>query len=432
MKKLLLILILISPSGGKGAFAQGDFTRIYHPIINEAELAIVDTNYYEALDFYKEAFANVKKPFAKDYYNAAICASMVGKIPLTFDYLEKIIEKGYPTDSLRKDVFFHYVADTCKRWNDFERQMKLIKPQINWEIRDSLKSFYALVSKFSQTPLTPALKEYYKKTSEISKVAYRKDSIFIRSNIRLSEADSLLFFGKLPENLQKQRDSLQKIDDLIAIKDTKIAFQKTLDLIEMNGFPDETMIGLSGFDTRFSRPYRNFIVYEQDFNLSMLDKNLTINILGNSPFNYRKEILPILIQAIRDGKLIPHQINRIDFSIFNTTTKNFENNFSYYSMGKVQILQLQLESNLICKNAQGIENKKFWKKEHFSNYSEAEINEKRQDIGLEKLADAYKKAFFKANSTPFIINGGSYQKELSYISSCEVLEKILKESVSVR
>ncbi len=429
MKKLLLILILFC---SKGAFAQGDFTRIYHPIINEAELAIVDTNYFEALDFYKEAFANIKKPFAKDYYNAAICAAMTGKLSLTFDYLEKIVEKGFPSDSLRKDVFFHYVADTCKRWNNFEKQMKLVKPEINWEIRDSLKSYYALISKLPQTPLTPELKEYYKKTSEISKVVYRNDSIFKRSNIKLSVADSLFFFGNLPEKLQKQRDSIQKIDDLIATKNTKIAFQKTLDLIETNGFPDETMIGLSGFDARFSRPYRNFVVYEQDFNLSMLDKNLIINILGNSSSTHRKDILPILIQAIRDGKLIPHHINRIDFSIFNTTSKNFENDFNYFTMGRVQVLQLQLESNLVCENAKGIENRKFWKKEHFGNYSEQEINEKRQDIGLEKLADAYKKAFFKANPTPFIINGGRFQKELSYISSCEILEKVTKESMIVR
>ena len=205
MKKLIFILI-ISFLWRVESLAQGDFTRIYHPIINEAELAIVDTNYYEALDFYKEAFANVKKPFAKDYYNAAICAAMSGKLSLTFDYLEKIVEKGYPADSLRKDVFFHYVADTCKRWNNFEKQMRLVKPEINWAIRDSLKSYYALVSKLPQTPLTPELREHYKKTSEISKVAYRKDSIFIRSNIRLSIADSLLFFGSFPEKLQKQRD----------------------------------------------------------------------------------------------------------------------------------------------------------------------------------------------------------------------------------
>jgi hypothetical protein len=429
MKKLLLFLFLFTTFGGKGAFAQDDFTRIYHPIINEAELAIVDTNYYEALDFYKEAFANVKKPFAKDYYNAAICAAMTGKLSLTFDYLEKIVEKGYPSDSLRKDVFFHYVADTCKRWGDFEKQMRLVKPNINWEIRDSLKVLYALAIKENYTPLTPELRKYYKEKYNVKADTVEGKPIIFQ--IRFP-TDSLIFDSRMPKEIKKQQDSIQKINNNKYSTNIKTAFQKTVNLIEMNGFPDETMIGLTGFDARFSRPYRNFVVYEQDFNLSMLDKNLIINILGSSPFTYGKEILPILIQAIRDGKLIPHQINRINFSIFNTNTKNFENKLSYYGMGKVQVLQLQLESNLVCENAKGIENKKFWKKEKIIDYSEAEINEKRQDIGIEKLADAYKKAFFKANPTPFIINGGSYQKELSYISSCEVLEKMIKESIIVR
>ena len=90
MKKLLLLIIFLFSLSGQVGFGQGDFTRIYHPIINSAELAIVDTNYYEALDYYKAAFDNVKKPFAKDYYNAAICAAMLGKTNTVFDYLEKM------------------------------------------------------------------------------------------------------------------------------------------------------------------------------------------------------------------------------------------------------------------------------------------------------------------------------------------------------
>jgi hypothetical protein len=48
------------------------------------------------------------------------------------------------------------------------------------------------------------------------------------------------------------------------------------------------------------------------------------------------------------------------------------------------------------------------------------------------LADAYKKAFFKAYPRVFIINGGTYQSELAYVSSCDILEKMLKKSTLVR
>ena len=432
MKKLLLLLIFLFPHRGLGGFlyAQGDFIRIYHPIINEAELAIVDTSYYDALDFYKAAFANVRKPFAKDYYNAAICAAMVGKIPLTLEYLEKIVEKGYPADSLRKDVFFHYVADTCKRWNDFEQRMRLVKPTINWAIRDSLKSYYALVTKVAYTPLTPELRGYFRDNFKSNLTIKFEGSKEVFTQVVF--ADSLYFFENIPQKLKKQQDSLRDLNRIKYTENTRNAFQKTINLIWANGYPDETMIGLSGIDARTKSrniPYSN---YQRNLNDLMLNNSIVNFILGSMPVSYDEGISPIFIQAIRDGKLIPHHFTVVNPAKISIDKKNPDNTPDFYSMGRVQILQLQLESNLNCKNAQEIANKKIWKKEQFLIYSEAEINEKRTDIGLENLADAYRKAFFKANPTPFIINGGRYLNELSYVSSCEVLEKMLKESILTR
>ncbi|WP_435356891.1 hypothetical protein [Emticicia sp. SJ17W-69] len=429
MKKLILFLIL-SFLWRVGGFAQGDFTRIYHPIINEAELAIVDTNYYDALDYYKEAFANVKKPFAKDYYNAAICASMIGKLPLTFEYLEKIVEKGYPSDSLRKDVFFHYVADTCKRWPEFEKQMRLVKPNINWELRDSLNKLYALSMKNFRTPLTEELRDYFRKNVKAKEIIIsKKDTIIRETNV----GDSLYFFGNLPQNLKIQQDSLRKMNDKKYTDALNLVSQNLSKLIDNYNFPDENMIGLSGYEYKVISPrFGRFSIASQSFNDLMFNKSLMISLLENPSFSNNKDFLSNMIQAIRDGKLAPQQISNVAFSRFNNITKSFETFPIAYTMGKVQVLQLQLDSNLNCAKAEGIQNKKFWKKEKLTDYSEAEINNKRQDIGLEKLADAYKKAFFKAYPTPFMINGGTYQKELSYISSCDVLEKMLKESVIIR
>lgn len=426
MKKLLLFIVIIFPHWGLGGcFAQADFTRIYHPIINEAELAIVDTNYYEALDFYKEAFANVKHPFAKDYYNAAICASMVGKLPLTFDYLEKIVEKGYPSDSLRKDIFFHYVADTCKQWNDFEKQMRLVKPTINIELRDSLKKLYTLSVNEVYTPLSPELRKYYKEkySPKIDTIAGKPVVI---TRIRMPY-DSLIFDLNMSKELRIKYDSLKTINDKIYRKNNEVALNKTLTIIENEGFLDENIIGLSAYDTQFRNTYGVPVIN----NNWTFNNNITTNILVSGRFD--ENILKVLIQAIRSGKISPHKISHNIPQKFNAITKTFEYPLPLaYTLGNIKVLQLQLETNLICENIKDTANKKFWKKEKLGDYSEAEINEKRQDIGLEKLADAYKKAFFKANLTPFIINGGNYQKELSYISSCEVLEKAIKESVILR
>ncbi|GAB3823025.1 hypothetical protein GCM10028895_29060 [Pontibacter rugosus] len=49
-----------------------DYTQVYHPVINQAELSLVDGKYEEAIKSYKEAFAAVPSPFARDYYNAAV------------------------------------------------------------------------------------------------------------------------------------------------------------------------------------------------------------------------------------------------------------------------------------------------------------------------------------------------------------------------
>jgi hypothetical protein len=426
MKKILLLLLLYASLSQ----AQGDFTRIYHPIINEAELAIVDTNYYDALDFYKEAFVNVKKPFAKDYYNAAICAAMVGKTSLVFDYLERIVEKGFPADSLRKDAFFHYMADTCKRWNDFEKQMRLVKPNINKELRDSLNKLYALSTKRFHTPLTEDLRDYFRKNIKAKEIIInKKDTIIRETNI----GDSLYFFGNLPQNLKIQQDSLRKINDKKYSDAIILVSQSLSKLIDNYNLPDENMIGLSGFDYKILSPkFNRFGIASQNFNDLMFNKSLTISLLETSFLSNNKDFLSSIIQAIRDGKLAPQQIINITFSRFNYNSKSVETIPKAYTMGKVQILQLQLESNLVCESAKGIENKKFWKKEKLADYNEQEINEKRQDIGLEKLADAYKKAFFKANPSHFIINGGNFQSELSYISSCEVLDKVLKDSVVLR
>lgn len=439
MKKILLtVIILLHCCGLSGLlFAQGDFTRIYHPIINSAELAIVDTNYYEALDYYKAAFDNVKKPFAKDYYNAAICAAMVGKISTMFDYLEKIVEKGYPSDSLRKDVFFHFVADTCKRWGKFESQMRFIKPNINQELRDSLTKLYALGSRNIRVPLTADLREYFvKNQASLPTFTIKQNGKDTTINIRrVGFIDSLYFFNNLPEKLRLQQDSLRKIQNELFAKNQHVVYNTITKIIEDNGFPDENLIGLSGRDSRnASRDRTSFFFAEQNFNNSLLNNSIVLDLFSSSFPVQESDISSLINQAVRDGKLLPHHINRIYASRGNfrsreniNTSKN--TSLNVFSFGKVKVYRFQLDPHSKC-NTPEIDkklSKSYWQKESLEEYSEAEINEKRLDIGLETLADAYKKAFFKAYPRVFIINGGSYQTELSYVSSCEVLEKMLKE-----
>lgn len=79
--------------------------KSYASNINLAELAAIDHNYTTALDFYKNAFS-YKNVFAKDYYNAAVCAQYLNKHDDALQDLKKIIAKGYSIDSLEQDNFF--------------------------------------------------------------------------------------------------------------------------------------------------------------------------------------------------------------------------------------------------------------------------------------------------------------------------------------
>ncbi|MBA4850344.1 hypothetical protein [Emticicia sp. BO119] len=409
MKKLILLLFFKTSI----SYAQTDFTRIYHPIINEAELAIVDTNYHEALSFYNEAFTNVEKPFAKDYYNAAICAILAGKIPVMFDLLEKIVAKGYQVENFRKDFFFKNVADTCKQWTNFEKQARLIKPQINTELRDSLQKLYRLMTTPQRTPLTAALRNYIKENTKDEKFT-SNDSLSIPFTFR----------KKIPDHLRHQIDSLQNLNAMKGADVIRDKFLTVLKIVEIHGFPDENLIGLNQFFPASSQspPFRN------NYGSSYLYENTLVgDILMFSSFQQQIEktdTSPLIKQAIRDGKAHPAIIRSLaKYSTDEPCT-----------MGRVLVIQFRLEDNVNCPNNDwgSKKEKHYWKKERSTTLSEIEINERRQNLGLEKLEDAYRKAFFKSRPTPFLIYGGSFQAELAYIPNCELIDKMIKGTVVVK
>lgn len=404
MKKLFWLLWF----SGFISYAQTDFTRIYHPIINEAELAIVDTSYYEALEFYKEAFANVEKPFAKDYYNAAICATLIDKMPLAFDFLEKIVEKGYQVKNFRKDNFFKTVADTCKQWAAFEKRALLIKPHIDTELSDSLRKIYQHMHLPPFARITPQLRDYYK--------THNKDTKWV-------PVDSLIFMKEMPKLLLAQVDSLRKVNDTKRAIATEEAFMKTYRILESVGFPDENLIGLNQ-----ETPKEFLVMGSYIHSKSFLLENTFIPSILSSALSTQKgpdiDIMPLIKQAIRDGRAHPAIISWL---------MNYSPD-EPYTMGRVLVFQVRLENNTPCPNNKQTENPEqfFWRKEKPSILTEHEINEKRQSIGLEKLEDTYKKAFFKARPTPFLIYTGIYQAELSYVANCEMMEKMIAGAVLIR
>lgn len=81
----------------------------YYPLINQAELAVTEENYEQALNQYQEAFKYTVKPFGKDAYNAALTAAISGKTELRDTYLQLIINNCDDLIYLRSQFVDQYL-----------------------------------------------------------------------------------------------------------------------------------------------------------------------------------------------------------------------------------------------------------------------------------------------------------------------------------
>ncbi len=184
----------------------------YNKYVNSAELRIVDSSYLEALDFYDRAFQERKFPYAKDRYNAAICAAILKMNARCYSELGLVLEKGYAISNIQaKGVFDDFLKTNFGK--------KLIK-----ENKSSPKNYNS---------------------------TYRKalDSLF--------EADQ--YFRNKEGNYVLYKDTINKID-----KSNVAAFTK---LIGKYGFPTEELVGVP--DTSFIPiPYRTLIVHQLSNNPS--------------------------------------------------------------------------------------------------------------------------------------------------------------------
>lgn len=74
--------------------AQVDYSKTYYPLVNRAELLIVEGQYHEALLVYQNAFTSVNFSPALDLYNAAVCALHLGDRQTAKSLLIRIIGRN--------------------------------------------------------------------------------------------------------------------------------------------------------------------------------------------------------------------------------------------------------------------------------------------------------------------------------------------------
>ncbi|WP_377487353.1 hypothetical protein [Pontibacter toksunensis] len=150
---LMLFLHACSTSKVPEQVEVPDYTKVYHPVINQAELKIVEENYAEALTAYKEAFAAVPSPFARDYYNAAVSAVRLKDEEQAFEYLEKLVLKGVSLPYLERQEAFDSLERT-REWKKFvkryPKQREKYEQGINAPLRADLDELYARDQYFRQ------------------------------------------------------------------------------------------------------------------------------------------------------------------------------------------------------------------------------------------------------------------------------------------
>jgi hypothetical protein len=114
----------------------------------------------------------------------------------------------------------------------------------------------------------------------------------------------------------------EKIKNEIFSKNQHFVYNSIVKIIENTGYPDENLIGLSGRDSQnSSKDRRIFYFSEQNFNNSMLNNSIVLDIFSSSFPAEESDISSIIMQAVRNGKLLPHHINRLNASRGNFSTE---------------------------------------------------------------------------------------------------------------
>jgi len=123
-----------------------DAVLSYYKNVNEAELAICDSDFAKANIYYAKAFAiNSKKPFRKDLSNALGAAMDTHEYALAEKYLARLLLKGLDSESL-SILHKHYQGAALQRldamlarhpnnWNKMQQNplVKQIKKMVDWD-----------------------------------------------------------------------------------------------------------------------------------------------------------------------------------------------------------------------------------------------------------------------------------------------------------
>jgi hypothetical protein len=118
MKRTVIFYILINIHFF--SLGQKDNIKLYYERINKAEMALIDSNYANALKLYDSAFSYKKIPFGRDLYNAALTAIIYKSYPTALIHLEKLFSLGYDIKNI--DTLSVFKEFICSKFGKLARK----------------------------------------------------------------------------------------------------------------------------------------------------------------------------------------------------------------------------------------------------------------------------------------------------------------------
>ncbi len=119
--QIIIVITLISCSSSNNASSSNYFT-----LVNKAELLICTGNFKQASEAYTKAFFEIKKPFGKDLFNAALTSQLSNNLKERNNRLQSIINNSTDLDHVKSKFVGSYLTE--KEW-----QLLISKQKIEFD-----------------------------------------------------------------------------------------------------------------------------------------------------------------------------------------------------------------------------------------------------------------------------------------------------------
>ena len=127
-----------------------DSVKIYHELVNDAELNICDNNYLIALNKYYEAFKFIKSPFPRDIYHVILLNTYLFKYKDALKYSRNLVKLGLKLEFFNQIPLNNLKSDSIE-WNaflnDYDSLHNNYMENINLDLKDQIIKLHMMDQK---------------------------------------------------------------------------------------------------------------------------------------------------------------------------------------------------------------------------------------------------------------------------------------------